>query len=178
MILISMICALQKIPLLAIVSILLKATKNSICNGLSTLNEFNKYQPYDSDPVVGVFEKPKRFDFQIIDYTYYKEQWVHVIAFKEKSKAQFYGELWINEKDNALIQFKFINTRPIKSIKLLGFEYSEPRVKVNFYIKNSMTEAIATTSADSNKTQKLMLIDRFHLLKKESFYWRTQSESR
>ena len=103
--------------------------------GFQRLNEFNRYQPYTTDPVVSVFEKPKRFDFQIIDYTYYKDQWVHVIAFKEKSKAQFYGELWINEEDNALIQFKFINTRPIKSIKLLGFEYSEPRAQGQFLYK-------------------------------------------
>ena len=103
--------------------------------GFQRLNEFNRYQPYAIDPVVSVFEKPKRFDFQIIDYTYYKDQWVHVIAFKEKSKAQFYGELWINEEDNALIQFKFINTRPIKSIKLLGFEYSEPRAQGQFLYK-------------------------------------------
>ena len=103
--------------------------------GYQRLKEFNRYQPYGSDPVVGVFEKPKRFDFQIVDYTYYKDQWVHVIAFKEKSKAQFYGELWINEEDNALIQFKFINTKPIKSIKLLGFEYSEPRAQGQFLYK-------------------------------------------
>ena len=103
--------------------------------GYQMLNEFNRYQPYASDPVVSVFKKPKRFDFQIIDYTYYKDQWVHVIAFKEKSKAQFYGELWINEKDKALVQFKFINTKPIKSVKLLGFEYSEPRVQGQFLYK-------------------------------------------
>jgi len=103
--------------------------------GYQRLKEFNKYQPYASDPVVSVFEKPKHFDFQIVDYTYYKDQWVHVIAFKEKSKAQFYGELWINEEDNALIQFKFINTKPIKSIKLLGFEYSEPRAQGQFLYK-------------------------------------------
>lgn len=103
--------------------------------GFQRFNEFNKYQPYTTDPVVSVFEKPKRFDFQIIDYTYYKDQWVHVIAFKEKSKAQFYGELWINEEDNALLQFKFINTKPIKSVKLLGFEYSEPRAQGQFLYK-------------------------------------------
>jgi len=103
--------------------------------GYQRLKEFNRYQPYATDPVVSVFEKPKRFDFQIVDYTYYKDQWVHVIAFKEKSKAQFYGELWINEEDNALIQFKFINTKPIKSIKLLGFEYSEPRAQGQFLYK-------------------------------------------
>ena len=103
--------------------------------GYQRLTEFNRYQPYNSDPVVGVFKKPKRFDFQIIDYTYYKDQWVHVIAFKEKSKAQFYGELWINEKDKALVQFKFINTKPIKSVKLLGFEYLEPRVQGQFLYK-------------------------------------------
>ena len=103
--------------------------------GYQRFNEFNRYQPYASDPVVSVFEKPKRFDFQIVDYTYHKDQWVHVIAFKEKSKAQFYGELWINEEDNALIQFKFINTKPIKSIKLLGFEYSEPRAQGQFLYK-------------------------------------------
>ena len=103
--------------------------------GYQRLKEFNRYQPYGSDPVVSVFEKPKRFDFQMVDYTYYKDKWVHVIAFKEKSKAQFYGELWINEEDNALIQFKFINTKPIKSIKLLGFEYSEPRAQGQFLYK-------------------------------------------
>lgn len=103
--------------------------------GYQRFNEFNRYQPYESDPVVGVFKKPKRFDFQIVDYTYYKEQWVHVIAFKEKSKAQFYGELWINEGDKALVQFKFINTKPIKSVKLLGFEYSEPRAQGQFLYK-------------------------------------------
>ncbi len=103
--------------------------------GYQRLKEFNRYQPYESDPVVGVFEKPKRFDFQIVNYTFYKDQWVHVIAFKEKSKAQFYGELWINEEDKALVQFKFINTKPIKSIKLLGFEYSEPRVQGQFLYK-------------------------------------------
>ena len=103
--------------------------------GYQMLQEFNRYQPYESDPVVSVFEKPKRFDFQIVDYTYHKGQWVHVIAFKEKSKAQFYGELWINEEHKALVQFKFINTKPIKSIKLLGFEYSEPRVQGQFLYK-------------------------------------------
>jgi hypothetical protein len=103
--------------------------------GFQRLNEFNRYQPYATDPVVSVFEKPKRFDFQIIDYTYYKDQWVHVIAFKEKSKAQFYGELWISEKDKSLLQFKFINTKPIKSFKLLGFEYSEPRAQGQFLYK-------------------------------------------
>jgi len=103
--------------------------------GYQRLNEFNRYQPYESDPVVRIFEKPKRFDFQIVDYTYHKDQWVHVIAFKEKSKTQFYGELWINAEDNALIQFKFINTKPIKSVKLLGFEYSEPRAQGQFLYK-------------------------------------------
>ena len=103
--------------------------------GYQRLNEFNRYQPYGSDPVVRIFEKPKRFDFQIVDYTYHKDQWVHVIAFKEKSKTQFYGELWINAEDNALIQFKFINTKPIKSVKLLGFEYSEPRAQGQFLYK-------------------------------------------
>jgi hypothetical protein len=103
--------------------------------GYQQLKEFNRYQPYGSDPVVSVFEKTKRFDFKILHNTNYKYQWVHVIAFKEKSKAQFYGELWINEEDNALIQFKFINTKPIKSIKLLGFEYSEPRAQGQFLYK-------------------------------------------
>ncbi|MEL0272834.1 MAG: hypothetical protein VW932_07015 [Flavobacteriaceae bacterium] len=103
--------------------------------GYQRLKEFNRYQPYESDPVVVVFEKPKRFDFQIVNYTFYKDQWVHVIAFKEKSKAQFYGELWINEGDKALVQFKFINTKPIKSVKLLGFEYLEPRVQGQFLYK-------------------------------------------
>lgn len=103
--------------------------------GYQRLKEFNKYQPYESDPVVAVYEKPKRFDFQIIDYTLFKGQWVHIIAFKEKSKAKFYGELWIAEQDKALLQFKFINTKPLKSIKLLGFEYSEPRVQGQFLYK-------------------------------------------
>jgi hypothetical protein len=85
-----------------------------------------------SDPIIAVYDKPKRFDFQIVDYTLFKEQWVHVVAFKEKSKAEFYGELWISEEDKALLQFKFINTKPLKSIKLLGFEYSEPRVQGQF----------------------------------------------
>ena len=103
--------------------------------GYQRLKEFNKYQPYESDPVVAVYEKPKRFDFQIIDYTLFKGQWVHIIAFKEKSKTQFYGELWIAEQDKALLQFKFINTKPLKSIKLLGFEYTEPRVQGQFLYK-------------------------------------------
>lgn len=100
--------------------------------GYQWLKEFNKYQPYVSDPIIAVYDKPKRFDFQIVDYTLFKEQWVHVVAFKEKSKAEFYGELWISEEDKALLQFKFINTKPLKSIKLLGFEYSEPRVQGQF----------------------------------------------
>ena len=103
--------------------------------GYQRLKELKKYQPYESDPIITVYEKPRRFDFQIINYTLFKEQWVHVVAFKEKSKAQFYGELWISEQDNALLQFKFINTKPLKSIKLMGFEYSEPRVQGQFLYK-------------------------------------------
>jgi hypothetical protein len=97
--------------------------------------EINKYQPHYSDPQVAVYSKPKRFDFQIVDYTLFKDHWVHVVAFKEKSKAQFYGELWISEEDKALLQFKFINNKPIKSVKLLGIEYSEPRVQGQFLYK-------------------------------------------
>ena len=103
--------------------------------GYQRLKELKKYQPDESDPIITVYEKPKRFDFQIINYTLFKEQWVHVVAFKEKSKAQFYGELWISEQDKALLQFKFINTKPLKSIKLMGFEYSEPRVQGQFLYK-------------------------------------------
>ena len=103
--------------------------------GYQRLKELKKYQPYESDPIITVYEKPKRFDFQIINYTLFKEQWIHVVAFKEKSKAQFYGELWISEQDKALLQFKFINTKPLKSIKLMGFEYSEPRVQGQFLYK-------------------------------------------
>ena len=103
--------------------------------GYQRLKELKKYQPYESDPIITVYEKPRRFDFQIINYILFKEQWVHVVAFKEKSKAQFYGELWISEQDNALLQFKFINTKPLKSIKLMGFEYSEPRVQGQFLYK-------------------------------------------
>lgn len=103
--------------------------------GYQKLMEINKYQPHYSDPQVAVYSKPKRFDFQIVDYTLFKDHWVHVVAFKEKSKAQFYGELWISEEDKALLQFKFINNKPIKSVKLLGIEYSEPRVQGQFLYK-------------------------------------------
>jgi hypothetical protein len=96
-----------------------------------------RYHPHSKDPVIAVFEKPKRFDFQLIDYTLFRDQWVHVVAFKEKSKAEFYGELWISEEDKGLLQFKFVNNKPLQSINLLGFTYREPRVQGQYFYKKT-----------------------------------------
>jgi len=37
--------------------------------GYQRLKELKKYHPDESDPIITVYEKPKRFDFQIINYT-------------------------------------------------------------------------------------------------------------
>lgn len=103
--------------------------------GFQGASEINRYHPHSKDPVIEVFEKPKRFDFQLIDYTLYRDQWVHVVAFKEKSKDEFYGELWISEEDKGLLQFKFVNNKPLQSIKLLGLTYREPRVQGQYFYK-------------------------------------------
>ncbi|MBL6610953.1 MAG: hypothetical protein ISP51_02750, partial [Flavobacteriaceae bacterium] len=95
--------------------------------GYQRAAEMARYHPHSKDPVIKVFEKPNRFDFQLIDYTLFRDQWVHVVAFKEKSKDEFYGELWISDEDKGLLQFKFVNNKPLQSIKLLGFTYREPR---------------------------------------------------
>ena len=57
------------------------------------------------------------------------------MAFKEKSKSEFYGELWISDEDKGLLQFKFVNNKPLQSIKLLGFTYREPRVQGQYFYK-------------------------------------------
>lgn len=103
--------------------------------GYQRLKEMARYHPHIRNPVIEVFKKPKRFDFQIMDYTLFRDQWVHVVAFKEKSKAEFYGELWISEEDKGLLQFKFVNNKPLQSIKLLGFAYREPRVQGQYFYK-------------------------------------------
>ena len=103
--------------------------------GYQRLKEMVRYHPHHRNPVIEVFKKPKRFDFQIMDYTLFRDQWAHVVAFKEKSKAEFYGELWISEEDKGLLQFKFVNNKPLQSIKLLGFAYREPRVQGQYFYK-------------------------------------------
>ena len=103
--------------------------------GYQNANEMASYHPHSKDPVITVFEKPNRFDFQLIDYTLFRDQWVHVVAFKEKSKDEFYGELWISDEDKGLLQFKFVNNKPLQSIKLLGFTYREPRVQGQYFYK-------------------------------------------
>lgn len=103
--------------------------------GYQRAAEMARYHPHSKDPVIKVFEKPNRFDFQLMDYTLFRDQWVHVVAFKEKSKDEFYGELWISEEDKGLLQFKFVNNKPVQSIKLLGFAYREPRVQGQYFYK-------------------------------------------
>ena len=103
--------------------------------GYQHLEQMAEYHPYGTNALIEVFSKPKRFDFQITDYTLVKDQWVYVVAFKEKSKAEFYGELYINESDKGLVQFKFVNGGPIQSIRLLGFSYREARAQGHYFYR-------------------------------------------
>ena len=103
--------------------------------GYQRYEEISGYQLYDPDPMIELFEKPQKFDLQIVDNKWYRDQWVHVVAFRQKSGDEFYGELWINETDKGLVQFKFVNNKPVRSIKLLGFSYRIPRVQGQYFYR-------------------------------------------
>lgn len=72
-----------------------------------------------------VAKKLNRYDFELLGYSELENQGVYVIGYEPSGRADFKGKLFVNIEDFAIMRIDYENVKTIKSIKLLGFSYSE-----------------------------------------------------
>ena len=69
--------------------------------------------------------KTNRYDISEPVLNYLDEQLVYIIECEPKGRAKFYGKLYINADDFAVMRVDFKNVRPIFKLKLLGVSINQ-----------------------------------------------------
>ncbi|PCI34177.1 MAG: hypothetical protein COB60_06470 [Flavobacteriaceae bacterium] len=77
------------------------------------------------DAKLNFIHKSNRYDFTMLDFTYFGEDPVYILSFEPKWLADYQGKLYINADDFAVVRVDYSNVKPIKSINLLGISYKE-----------------------------------------------------
>lgn len=95
-----------------------KYRKNSIARKMQGLF-------FNEDSHLNVIHKSRKYDFEIVDFTYMGEDAVYIIEFSPKGNADYKGMLYINSDDFAVMRLDYENVQPLKTFKLLGISMNE-----------------------------------------------------
>ncbi|WP_108870242.1 carboxypeptidase-like regulatory domain-containing protein [Aquimarina aquimarini] len=99
-------------------------------------NEFLKYRKsgletlfsslfYNEDVLSNFLNKSGRYNFELVDYTYFDDTSVYVINFSPKRKEDFKGTLYVNTEDFAVVRAEYKNVRLLKNFGLLGVKFQD-----------------------------------------------------
>ena len=69
--------------------------------------------------------KPRKYNFNIIDYSYIVNNPVYVISFEPKGRADYKGTLFVAIDDFAILRVEYENVKSIRDFNLLGVSYNE-----------------------------------------------------
>lgn len=80
---------------------------------------------WKEDLILDVFRKPGRYKLHIRGVQALKDDYVYIIEFKPKRRADFSGLLYIDAQDYGLHRLEFDNVRPLKKFSLFGISSSD-----------------------------------------------------
>ncbi|MEQ8219383.1 MAG: carboxypeptidase-like regulatory domain-containing protein [Arenibacter sp.] len=74
---------------------------------------------------VNFIYKNNRYDFTIIDFTYWGDDAVYIMDFEPKRGEDYKGRLYINADDFAIIRLDYNNVKSLRTFKLLGISLDQ-----------------------------------------------------
>lgn len=77
------------------------------------------------DSHLNFLEKPKKYNFEILDYLFIGDAFAYKISFEPKRGADYKGFVYINTDDFAIIRVDYENVKLLKNFRLLGISYQE-----------------------------------------------------
>ncbi len=91
------------------------------------------------DSHLNFLEKPKKYNFEILDYLFVGDAFAYKISFEPKRGADYKGIIYINTDDFAVIRVDYENVKLLRNFRLLGLSYQEKQHKGTLiYAKNNM----------------------------------------
>ncbi|MGB7843343.1 MAG: carboxypeptidase-like regulatory domain-containing protein [Salinimicrobium sp.] len=67
-----------------------------------------------------LFEKTRKYEFNLKGYLHLDDEVVYVIEFQPKRKADYKGTIYVNSLDYGVHRLEYENVRPLKHFRLLG----------------------------------------------------------
>ena len=75
---------------------------------------------WKSDNTLDIFEKSRKYNFELKGYVQIENDIAYVIDFEPKRGADFKGKLYVNTENFGVYRIDFENVKDLKSFKLLG----------------------------------------------------------
>ena len=80
---------------------------------------------WKEDITLDVFEKSRKYEFDIEGYTQIGNDIAYVINFKPKRGADFKGKMYVSTEDFGLYRLDYENVKPLKKFKIFGVSNKE-----------------------------------------------------
>ena len=80
---------------------------------------------WQEDLTLDVFEKSRKYEFEVAGYTQIGNDIAYVINFEPKRGADFKGKMFVSTEDFGLYRLDYENVKPLKKFKLFGVSNKE-----------------------------------------------------
>ena len=98
----------------------------NIANGLkSRINSNLKGMFWKEDITLDIFQKSRKYEFDVAGYTQIGDDIAYVINFQPKRRADFKGKMYVSTEDFGLYRLDYENVKPLKKFKIFGVSNKE-----------------------------------------------------
>jgi len=98
----------------------------NIANGLkSRINSNLKGMFWKEDITLDIFQKSRKYEFDVAGYTQIGNDIAYVINFQPKRRADFKGKMYVSTEDFGLYRLDYENVKPLKKFKIFGVSNKE-----------------------------------------------------
>ncbi|EGV43370.1 carboxypeptidase-like regulatory domain-containing protein [Bizionia argentinensis JUB59] len=123
--------------------------KKSTAHNLENANFLNE----DSD--LNFIKKSRRYEFEMLDFVYFNNEFVYTISFKPKRSADFEGTLYINTQDFAIVRVDYKNVKPLRKFGLLGISMKEYLKEGTIIFQKNAKDKYTLKYADETNGQQV-----------------------
>lgn len=92
------------------------------------IHNFENNNFIDEDNDLNFIHKSNRYEFEISDYAYMDDMFVYEIDFKPKRSEDYFGTMYVNTEDFAVVRVDYKNIKPLSKFSILG-------ISMNKYLK-------------------------------------------
>ncbi|WP_407556637.1 carboxypeptidase-like regulatory domain-containing protein [Winogradskyella sp. 4-2091] len=92
------------------------------------VHNFENNNFIDEDNDLNFIHKSNRYEFEVSDYAYMDDMFVYEIDFKPKRSEDYFGTMYVNTEDFAIVRVDYKNIKPLSKFSILG-------ISMNKYLK-------------------------------------------